>query len=432
MSFISEKKSFKTTRGEIENLPHVQCVDRDGDLDMFCYDADMDLDRAGREIQQTRGLIFDGDDLVVKTFPYSPMYLGVSHKQYIKHYASATVENGKKAFSILPKEQYFFLQNHWSDCLFYPAQEGTLIRVFHHNGKWYFATHRRLNADRCFWGGKTSFQSIFVNGLRKLYQDEESNDQEILDELTRRLDPSIVYVFLIKSVWQTRIVSFPDNKEPILLVGTFSRCGNTFDSNFSDIPNIPSVQRMSFSNISDLYRKVEQMPPEFYQGVLVVTPHGECWKICSYQYLHRYIIRGNVESVKYRYLQLLNYPTFLDTFRQMYPDKTSEFDEYEDILDSLAETFANDFNTRYNKGGNNQLFVDQKEHHFLLTVRSFHGYREISAAEMREYIITEMTTQDLNYFVQNEIRIFRQLDKLLDSETVEPEVIGENGNLVEV
>jgi hypothetical protein len=272
------------------------------------------------------------------------MYLGVNHKQYLKHYASATVENGKKAFSILPKEQYFFLQNHWQDCLFYPAQEGTLIRVFHHNGKWYFATHRRLNADRCFWGGKTSFQSIFVKGLRKLYQDEDSSDQEILDELTRRLDPSTVFVFLIKSVWQTRIVSFPDEKEPILLVGTFSR--NVFNPNFSDISGIPSVRRLSFNNISDMYRKVEQMPPECYQGVLIVTPNGDCWKICSYQYLHRYIIRGNVESVKYRYLQLLNYPDFLNTFQQMYPDKHPEFDEYEDILDSLAESFANDFNTR--------------------------------------------------------------------------------------
>ena len=40
---------------------------------------------------------------------------------------------------------------------FFNSYEGTLIRMFNFDDKWYVTTHRKLDAFRSKWAGKTSY-----------------------------------------------------------------------------------------------------------------------------------------------------------------------------------------------------------------------------------------------------------------------------------
>lgn len=406
--------SKQITRADLQSVEQVQIVDRLDDLEMFCYDADSDLDHAEKIVRHSRGLIFQGEKLLVKTFPYTPMYLGVTHGTYLRHFKNVSINGDKPAFEILPKNEYNYLQANWDKLLFYPAQEGTLIRVFAVDGKWYFATHRRLDANRCFWGGKISFGEFFALALKKLFNSNRSNE-EILNELSSHLNQSKVYVFLLKPTIQTRIVSFPDEKEPVILVGVFEN--NVFQKDFESIPGIPSVKQLpSFQNIFDLYERVDGMAPEYYQGVLIMTPKGECIKICSYQYLHRYLLRGNVDSVKLRYLQILAYPHLVECFRQMYPEREAEFDEYEDIIDGIAETLSDHYNRRYGTERKEYVIVEPVEHHFLVGVRATYNYSNIDPAVMKEYLIRDMKVSDLNKMIHDDLHLRRDIEKIINTD----------------
>ncbi len=415
IKFFDRRMSLsKFTRETLDSAQQVQIVDRLDDLVMYCYDADSDLDQADHLIRQSRGLVFHGEKLLVKTFPYTPMYLGVTHGIYLRHFEKVTVDGGKPAFQILPKTEFNYLQANWGKLIFYPAQEGTLIRAFAVNGKWYFATHRRLDSKRCFWGGKISFGELFALALKKLFNSEKTNE-EILSELSSHLDQSKVYVFLLKPTIQTRIVSFPDEKEPVILVGVFEN--NVFQKDFESIPGIPSVKQLTgFRDIFDLYKRVEGMAPEYYQGVLIMTPKGECIKICSYQYLHRYLLRGNVDSIKLRYLQILSHPHLIECFRQMYPEKEADFDEYEDIIDGIAQTLADNYNRRYGTERKEYVILEPVEHHFLVGVRATYNYSNIDPAVMREYLIRDMKVSDLNKMIHDDLHLRRDIEKIIDAD----------------
>lgn len=65
-----------------------------------------------------------------------------------------------------------------SKCKFYQGFEGTVIRVFKHNGKVYYSSHKKLDTSKSTWGSSENFRSLFLrlSGLQEtdLFGDEPS------------------------------------------------------------------------------------------------------------------------------------------------------------------------------------------------------------------------------------------------------------------
>ena len=122
-SSSEDPPNLEFNRANIEALgSHVHLVDSDEDskLDMFCYVKCDESDNS--LLKQCRGVVFNGNDLVMKAFPYTTEY---NHTE---------VEEISTALGT------------FSDWTFYEAYEGALVRLFHFGGKWFVSTHRKLNA----------------------------------------------------------------------------------------------------------------------------------------------------------------------------------------------------------------------------------------------------------------------------------------------
>jgi hypothetical protein len=128
-----------------ENQFIKHCDSQDG-LDLFCY---TDAHEGSEEIvRKTRGLVFDGDHLVSRGFSFTPEY----------------------PHTAVPEHLLEQVRQQPGMCGYSRVLEGTVVRVFCHNGKWHLITNRKLDAFKSRWSSKKSFGDIFVDSLIYLYE----------------------------------------------------------------------------------------------------------------------------------------------------------------------------------------------------------------------------------------------------------------------
>ena len=123
---------------DVEHSDMIDLVDSNEDLKMFAYKYNQCRNDSEPLVKQTRGLVFAGNDLIAPAFPYNAEY---------------TVKN--------------FPEFDPNESIAFPAVEGCVIRLFHHNGQQYVTTHRKLNAHESKWGSSKSFGSVFDEQLAK-------------------------------------------------------------------------------------------------------------------------------------------------------------------------------------------------------------------------------------------------------------------------
>ena len=134
------------SKQELEKLKEnfkVKLFDRKDDLELFSY-VDLNSDFP----KHCRGLIYNGDELLVRTFPHTC------------EYTISDIEKLEKMFSDGFNEDYTFFESH----------EGSLIRVFHFNDKWYVSTHKKIDAFESRWSSKKIFWRIICRSIRKRIQ----------------------------------------------------------------------------------------------------------------------------------------------------------------------------------------------------------------------------------------------------------------------
>jgi len=242
------------------------------------------------------------------------------------------------AFSI---EQYRFFHSH----------EGTIIRVFNINGKWYTSTNRKLDAMRSKWASKhDTFGFRFAEAVAEI-TDEVFEDISENEELpfkarmekksayytsfltrvyTNNLNPDNKYMFVLKPSEEERIVCRPEPRASIYHVGTFDKDNKlTLDDTilFNSNP-VPKTKEFTFTSFQDIVDAVYQINIKNHQGLIAIRSDGSGshFKIMHPQYKSRFIARGNVQSLRFRYIMLRRYgclqsnvtKDMLDLFLDMY------------------------------------------------------------------------------------------------------------------
>jgi hypothetical protein len=308
---VPEPLSLEFNRANIEALGnHINLVDTDEDsnVDMFCYvkcgENDNEL------IKQCRGVVFSGNDIVMKAFPYTSEF---NHTQF------DDINNSIGDFK------------DWS---FYDSHEGACVRMFNHSGKWFLSTHRKLNAFRSKWASRESFGTSFKNALTA---EEENNidfknglpaGDNILERFQSTLDISKQYMFLIRNTKDNRIVCSAPDRATVYHVGTFVNSVLVMTENV----NLPVPSKISFDNISEVREYVEKVSYKDFQGVIGFTTGNKQLKIIHKDYQDLFNARGNEPSIKFRYLQTRMNRRFVNMLYHLYPDMAETFDEYENTL----------------------------------------------------------------------------------------------------
>lgn len=346
-------RSFIDTMQEASIIRMTDSDDTYG-LQLFCYENCDKLD--SERVKQSRGVVFSGDTLVMKAFPYT------------EEIRFADVQEGRYADMDL------------SQCRFYPSYEGMLIRMFYYGDKWFVSTHRKLNAFRSKWSSKVSFGENFVKCLQKEYENNDSfinavrdtpEDLSILERFQSILDKTKQYMFLLLNNEDNRIVCVPDTKGPGMYhVGTFD--STSLLPVEADIHIVKPLEfEHKYSTIRDVYEHAQTLNYTWYQGIIIFSPDNKQYKVLNTNYEFFFNVRGNEPSIKFRYLQIRNNEEYTRTLREMYPEMESSFDMYENYIRLISKEIFDAYAKRFMFVKKTFVSVSQEEY---VIVKACHGW----------------------------------------------------------
>lgn len=317
-SLVLDSDNLKTknefTRENIESLGNVIRItdqNEDDKLDLFCYASCSNSDSFFTK--QCRGVVFCGNKVVMKTFPYTDEFVSNQFEE-IKE-----VCKDMKTFEL------------------FDSHEGALVRMFYFNDKWFLSTHRKLNAFRSKWSSKDSFGSHFKKGLEnELLENEKfakslQDGDNILKRFQDTLDTKNQYMFLILNCADNRIVCSASERHTIYHVGTFIE--GELDMEYSIV--IPKPRKHNFVKLEDVINYVNNVDIKKIQGLICLSREKH-FKIIHPEYKELFDIRGNEPSIKFRYLQIRMDRIKTNMLYHLYPNLSEVFDDYENCLYEIA------------------------------------------------------------------------------------------------
>lgn len=344
---IKESEFNRQTLNEFDNRIRLTDSDENG-LELYCYTNCTDSDN--EYLQQCRGIVFNGENIVMKAFPYT-----------IEYDHTNTEEIKEK---ILPN---------FEECNFYDAHEGALIRLFYFDNKWYISTHRKLNAFRSKWSSQESFGNQFIKAIDSeyIYNKEfavslPKKDSSIIERFQDTLDKNKQYMFLISHSKENRIVCETKNRPTVFHVGTFVNGELTMTENC----NIPYPKKHNFSNMNELLNYVNDIDYTKLQGIIVFAPNNKQYKINHKEYNLLFNARGNEPSIKYRYLQVRLNRKLTDMLYHLYPEKINVFDDIENNIYEIVKNIYNCYVKRYIK--KNFVTVPTEEFYVMRECHQWH------------------------------------------------------------
>lgn len=232
-------------------------------------------------------------------------------------------------------------------------KEGTAIRVFFYQNKWFITTHRKLNAFKSKWG-KVSFGEIFEKNILL-------KTKQTLDDFCKTLNKEYSYVFLVGTTDITRSVS-PAYDDVILLYTTNQQGQNIIDNNF-ETWYLPTLH---FSNIQEVSKYVQEMKFPFLEGIgLFLTSKTEDlnYKIYNTEYLKLASLRNNLPSIMFAYLHNVFDLEKKEMFRKLYSKFQDDFNMYDKELILIAKDIQQKYFRRFVK---KEVFTVSKHEHNIL------------------------------------------------------------------
>ena len=366
-NIISDNKSVSLTRSLVESLaPQVRLTDSDGTLDLFCYvkcsPDDSDL------IKNCRGVVFQGDKLVLQSFPYT------------MEYTDQQVDLVKQVCG------------DFSTCSVLESYEGALIRVFNRNGKWYVSTHRKLDAFHSKWASRESFGEILEKALKTNWTTAPPNEENVLNTFLTTLNPDNQYMFLVLNTNENRIVCQAPKQPTVYHVGTTLEDGKWI---FDDNVGIPQPRKFNFQSVDELLTYVKNVDFEFLQGVIVFTQDGNHFKVLNNTYKDFFELRGNEPSIKFRYLQIRKDPKKTDLLYKRYPNSINQFDEYENILYEIANRIYKRYESQYIKRLDQEFpMMPHHEYQIMIGCHKWHQEDKKSNRVSLRKVIEVMNEKD--------------------------------------
>ena len=327
----------------------VRLVDSDEEtgLELFCY---IHCDNNETDfIKQCRGLVFHGNELVMKAFSYTDEFV---HTDDSLSASISSLDNWK----------------------FYTSYEGALLRLFYFSGRWFLSTHRKLNAFRSKWASRDSFGTLFKKALEHeseinpLFADRLGEGDNILVRFQNSLDKGKQYMFLLRNCSDNRIVCDPPEPSESLVfhVGTFVNGQLRMD----EPSGLPTPEHHTFKTVTELTDHVASQNPKRLQGVMCFGPNNRQLKVLHTSYFDMFQTRGNEPSIKFRYLQVRMNTKMTEMLFSLYPELKPVFDDYENTLYDIARSIYRAYVQRFIK--KRYVTVPREEYQVVSECHAWH------------------------------------------------------------
>jgi hypothetical protein len=221
--------------------------------------------------------------------------------------------------------------------------DGTLMKLFFHpsSGKWETATVKCFDASKSRWTSKKTFHDLFVETVGK-------------DFNYNALDRSKCYIGILihpENKLVTDYYNCPEMEDrfnaPVFVhTGTCDLTTLTFDKDYIKLvgDNIIKPQEFAFANMAEMNNHlVENVGQPIRPGfVYLDEATGERYKFMSPRYTEFKELRGNVQNMKYRLLEMQGNNKIVTKFLKSFPEYTDLNNEVkEDVMDLAVEVFKN-------------------------------------------------------------------------------------------
>lgn len=292
----------------------------------------------GKAVRCIRGVIFQyyPDDrspkMVCRSFPYT---------EEISY--SDAVNNPK----LMTENLTFDTENEYTEVT--SAEEGTIIRMFYHDGdpfgepRWFLSTHKKIDGSRSRWAGKPF-------GL--MFSDVWPNWSAEADTLLNR---SKCYVFLLSHPDNRLVCPIP--KPSLKLVGIYEP--DTTAAKLRHVPislyfNVDNQQTLPFSlstpmpvsSLKEFMSTASTLSWKETTGLLYTNfSTGVSFKVTPDLYDEYRGIRGNEPNLRLRYLQLESDSRHL--LRELFPERTKFFDDIDKNVIMLTDYLVDLYRRRY-------------------------------------------------------------------------------------
>lgn len=382
--------------------------DEDTGLELYCYTQCSNSDSSF--LKNVRGVVFNGDKLIMKSFPYTDEY---THQYNV-------LNNVLQDFSS------------WN---FYKSYEGALLRLFYFSGRWFLSTHRKLNAFKSRWSGQDSFGTLFKNALEHEFSINENfknslgNGDSMLEKFYSSLDTSKQYMFVIRNTNENRIVCNPpsDTDTKLFSVGYFQN-GEFLLETTNNLKLPERVNVNNFEELQDYFKN--EVDVKYIQGLVCFKEGNFRIKILHSDYEKSFQLRGNEPSVKFRYLQIRMDKDTVKSYYELYPDMIQVFEDYERCILEIAKIIYSCYIQRFIK--KNFITVPREEFLVMNECHSWHvSNREQNRISLLKIVavLNRQPPNNINHMIrrykgeQNQ----KQVQPRLIKNT--PEYTGSSGNI---
>jgi len=230
-------------------------------------------------------------------------------------------------------------KSNFGNLVFENCFEGTLIRMFHHNGQWRISTKKCIDANESKWQSDKSFYELF----------QEAMGNSIYTGYEYKTD--CVYFFLLQHPENS--VVFEQDNPSVRLLDVFRIVDNVVQI----VPvNDGRTNRVEMRSYDELvgYMNGQTMETMKYQGLVVYNRDNPFVKQRMYFNLYNeaYNLYGNTSSRFVRFLELRKsaedvkkYVTFFPRHKAMFLDYEKNFIDFADKVHALylsCKVFKND------------------------------------------------------------------------------------------
>lgn len=287
----------------------------------------------------------------------------------------------------------------------YVCYEGATVRAwFDDDNKFHLSTNKKLDAFSSRWSSDNTFGEHFMSRIIELCYTNKSFHNLVnhyipqynsiyvsFIEFLRKdsKDNGYQYTFLIPNGEDNRIVC-KNNKTPQLLhIATYDKNWNMIIDHDIGIPKPLEIKCRGI----ELHNYLSTLDYNESPGIISVDNKGTQCKIITKSYKTLSDLRGNVPSIRFRYLQLRN-SSDKSEFIKLYQEKETIFKEVEDKLISIiAFTHA----VYINRYVHHQFIIVNKDiHNILLKCHNWHKLNKASNIVtmdiMRQFIDKEDPT----------------------------------------
>lgn len=249
----------------------------------------------------------------------------------------------------------FFTRQETQDFNFtvYPAFEGVLLKVFHHQDTWHMVTQKNPDAFlRANWADKThQFGQTLGHRLRILAKVDEGlflNAEECkvwcMDEFDKSLDKTLIYYWLLRHTDLERVVSqgLPlEDAQAILSVGQRDVKKNFAFEWYPKVKiagvslHVPDqIVCKSHTHLETLLDKVDVRHQAGFLCVNQVS--GDHYKVLSTSYGEKCALRDNTADIELAYLKVRGNIEHRQAFLTLYPEIHVQCDRMERKLHVLG------------------------------------------------------------------------------------------------